>query len=1070
MKAANRKAAIAPSPLVSLLLGDKPAVGLFVLKAPAPNPVLVASSGEGAAAPAQEPAQGDPQPPAAEQEEFVLLFVDGEGYLQTVQAETNPWHSIAEQLRNKRNGRAAKSAQSEAAKLALGQKYRLYLVAHPDVRVARRLHAYLNAKLKEAKDSTESKDLAGEPGAAPPAEVPWPDPAKAVELVAEVVSTKEKSGKSIHKLDLPDTAGKYWPGCPGHHEGWLLFRDMPYAHLEGVERQVRQLAVDLAALRYPVTDDGGIAYPRTAEQYVSGRYGLNLMATVHQFQVDVAEKRAFQVAAWARQGAALDVKTSSCAELLGNPVTLAPEKPASEVVLAAAAQEAIPLGDAAPRASSPAEATVAVKEETLFALEDVVPGAVDPLTAAAISEWKERRLRRAGAVVVEHARHPKNRATSMRPELAFAFLAWDELAVALGCPYGVKAGHTFRELDAPGGEGRAQFSNHKLGLAVDVSFSLDETYGRGRARRLADYFPVMYEANWVPGKSWASWDERATLDKAKAELAAARDRLAKRKTALATKVAEHRGLTLKLMATPGDKRAKAQAKLASQQAEIDALKTAVSELEEKVKTGEGKTAELEQALRREEERIKVAKSDYRLRWRLYGHSTLPVFSLSAEALAAKLAERFDVQRHTHPSVTRREGELAIVASYRARLHQCFPQSNNPERDPRVEAIIRDAVADFERAVTHLLRCARDGSLRDGFFRKEIWPFDYDPWDADGGTTRKTPLGAGEDARKLSPRLFVDPYAPRAAVSCWVNMTRLAYLVGLWRIGARRSEFKLYPENPDASSKKLLVSTRVYAQLGPVGKGTERTLPRQVLMRAIAEQIELAFAKRPSFQVLVRPAKGAEVKTYKLADFDLALMKSWPPDHTKLPKGVTIDGLDLVVALSADGKVRTAQEELFSQGLPNVRFRIESVGKDISSPNEPGEVHAGRSFATQVFRHAILKPDTTKARLKSPTTWSFRLRPLLVSDGCDLWQASITLPRPGGPRALEWWHYEHKSLAKSSWPELAAEIGYSEAILSAPEDPPPTPGGAFVRGCGCNKSKPSPAADEPENHSINPEGG
>ena len=1054
MKAANRKAAIAPSPLVSVLLGDKPAAGLFVLKAPAANPVPVASGTEGAA-PAQESPQSGQQPPAGEAAEFVLLFVDGEGYLQTVQAETNPWYSIASQLEEKRKGRAAKSKQSEAAKLAVGQKYRLYLVAHPDVRVARRLQAYLNAKLKTPQES-ESKDAASE--------VPWPDPAKAVELMAEVVAAKDARGKSVHKVDLPDAAEKYWPGCPGHYEGWLLFRDMPYAHLEAVKKQVQQLVVDLAALRYPATDDGGIAYPVAPEQYVSRAYGLNLLAAVHQFQLDVAARRAFQVAAWARQGAELDAKTGSYAQLLGDVVELVPEKPA-EMVLAAAQQVEGLVGSAQP-AAKPAEATVGVKEETLFTLEAIVPGAADPSTAAAIGEWKERRLRRAGAVVVEYARHAKGRATSMRPELAFAFAAWDELAVALGCPYGVRAGHTFRELDAPGGEGRAQFSNHKLGLAVDVTFSLDESYGRGLARRLEDVFPVMYEANWVPAKSWASRDERGARDKAARDLTAVREQLAKQKASLSTRMAEHRGLALKLLVMPAGKRAKMQAELARKEAELEALRRKVGELEEKLKESESKAAESEQALEREEERIKLAKSDYLLRWRVYGHSSLPVFSLSAEALAEKLAGRFGVQRHTHPAVTRRGEELPIVTGYRARLHQWFPPSNNPERTPRVEALIRDAVTDFEKAVAHLLRCARGDALRDGFFRKEIWPFQYDPWEADGGTTSKTPLSAGEDTRRLSPRLFGDA----SEISCWVNLTRLAHLVGLWRIGARRSEFKLYPENPDADSKKLLVPIRVDARLGPVGKGTKRTFPRQVLLAAIAEQIELACTKRPSFEILVKPAKGGEVKAYQRADFDLALMKSWPPDHTMLPKGVTVEGLDLVVALSADREVLNAQQQLFMQLLQEVRFRLESIGERIKSDVQLGDILIGGNFADNTLPNATMKSDASSARLKSSTAWSFQLRPILIGDGCDLWQASISLPRSGGPRALEWWHYEHKSLTNASWPELAAELGYSEEILKASEAPPSTQGGFFGRGGGCQKGKPSTAPDEPENYSINPKGG
>ena len=71
---------------VRVMLGEQPAAGLFVLYRVAPPKADGAQSSTQTGAPNL--------PPAA----FTLCFVDGQGFLQKVVSDNNPWHDIAPQL------------------------------------------------------------------------------------------------------------------------------------------------------------------------------------------------------------------------------------------------------------------------------------------------------------------------------------------------------------------------------------------------------------------------------------------------------------------------------------------------------------------------------------------------------------------------------------------------------------------------------------------------------------------------------------------------------------------------------------------------------------------------------------------------------------------------------------------------------------------------------------------------------------------------------------------------------------------------------------------------------------
>jgi hypothetical protein len=445
----KRKATHADALGPRIMLDGQPATGLFVLYAPAmpktdkqsPNGQILAAAG---------PKLPPPQ--------FTLCFVDGQGYLQKVDDSINPWDEIAAQLENidhQSGGHRKKGAAKpifatvpcgnpHMEKLMEGATYQFCLVGHPNPQVAMAMRDYLNAGKKDERFA-------------------FPDDKSTLIFEAQVATDDCEGGKAVH-VDLPADPKSYWPGGCKAYGGWVLYRDMPYGHLDTVQEGVKALACDLAFLRYPTGETSNVPFPAQPSEH-SGHFGTVLMAATHAFQKDAAAGNAVQVFSEVRPALRGGNRLqASWAYLLGEDKTPPESKPQP----------------------------------------DVGVGVVAEGVADAIAAWKADGFRKPGVILVRS--NLQGAALWGRQELVFALAVWDEMTKALGCSYGIKMNCTFRELTVPKATGRVECSNHKLGLSVDLQMH--------HYRHTLPDWPVRFEAFWCPSVSGVTKKAQAAVDKA----------------------------------------------------------------------------------------------------------------------------------------------------------------------------------------------------------------------------------------------------------------------------------------------------------------------------------------------------------------------------------------------------------------------------------------------------------------------------------------------------------------------------------------------------------------------------
>lgn len=454
--ASKRKAATKTIQGVMVLLGNKPATGLYLVYAPLPPATAEAASASGLDKLIQEVT-------AVKRPKYTLGMVDAGGYVQDVKPEGNPWENL--------------KANPHSDKLVAGVSYAACLVAHPDPAFGRAMERYLGT------------------GKAPEGiAVPPPDKLKAVLQTLKVEAGTGKIKGPV--INLPTESSAYWPTGSERYGKWNLYWEMPHARLDTVKKAMRELLQDLGALRFPVSLVQ--TRPYTPDE-VSWPV---LTAAIHAFQRETAqEMRAFKIAGKAVNPRDLAKKASSpgrtgakasWAFLLGQPVKLVKAEPPKPEAAAAAKVEPPPAG------------TIALK--SWLPLAEVSPGVVDRKTGDAIGDWLQHGLRKHGHILVEIWTNMENATVPggekacllwAREELAIAIEAWRELTVGLGCLYGLSCHHTFRELTKPArkGSGAVETSRHKLGLSVDLS---NWNYSSGKSN-----WPIRFEIEWHAPKDQA---------------------------------------------------------------------------------------------------------------------------------------------------------------------------------------------------------------------------------------------------------------------------------------------------------------------------------------------------------------------------------------------------------------------------------------------------------------------------------------------------------------------------------------------------------------------------------------
>jgi hypothetical protein len=386
-----------------------------------------------------------PPEPASQ---FVLGIVDGKGFLQPVHDNGNPWRDLL-------TGR-----DPDSYKLAAGEKYKALLIRHPSPDVARALTRLLNGG--SGRSDLDMKDSALWGAGAP-------------SLHTFEVKDGGGAGGAQFVIELPESADAYVPRGSADHGGWLLYADMPHAHLSEVSQAVESVARALIALRYPAS---GGELPYSLDAKLGSRFHPGLQAIVAMFQ------HHSKTAPWKPLDFDLAQGTESWAAAIGEVVS-------------------------------------GVAEGEVPRLEQV--GIVGAVTAARLRKWKEQKWMKPPP----HLVRPAHCEYLLTPA-GLSFTAWDNLVRAFGCEYGMKSGHSFRAMSAGGGGGAVESSNHKLGLAADMT--------GGRRRNTQKAWPVRFEGEWrlknadldknVVEKEKAVKKLHAAVTKAEAKVAKAKEALA----------------------------------------------------------------------------------------------------------------------------------------------------------------------------------------------------------------------------------------------------------------------------------------------------------------------------------------------------------------------------------------------------------------------------------------------------------------------------------------------------------------------------------------------------------------
>jgi hypothetical protein len=394
-------------------------------------------------------------------DEFVVAFVDDDGYLVPVHEGWNPWFD------------ASTRRDPDSYKLGLREVYSACLVRHPDPELARAVARHLNGAPRPEDERYGIAD--------------WG------ELVSDltVEQGKPENGDE-YVFRLPEAPEAYFPrGNADYYGGWLLYFDMPHAMCGDVPDQVEALQKDLAVLRYPTGDRNPFEF--------RSENGAPILDT-YLVSRALADRTKF-----ANEHRANPKLTLDGAKYMQKTVFRVQTQVAAAVARFqehVRARKAFELGhkDAAHGGQSWTYLLGTECDAAWEVPQYLYPGVVDAYTAGMIDTWKTEGLRKPGQILVEtlglHWRGTKAWSVWMRHHAAIAVNAWSELVRMFDVAYGAAplfAGSACRRpVDNPW-PGSIKNSPHNSGLAVDL---------QSGGRTPDPKWPVRVEAEWVVDPKW----------------------------------------------------------------------------------------------------------------------------------------------------------------------------------------------------------------------------------------------------------------------------------------------------------------------------------------------------------------------------------------------------------------------------------------------------------------------------------------------------------------------------------------------------------------------------------------
>jgi hypothetical protein len=446
----------------------------------------------------------------------------------------------------------------------------------------------------------------------------------------------------------------------------------------------------------------------------------------------------------------------------------------------------------------------------------------------------------------------------------------------------------------------------------------------------------------------------------------------------------------------------------------------------------------------DEERAVIARSklDHDLRWRLYAHSNLDVFG-GTDAIARvkeNLARFVDTQH-----------EEGIFQRFKARAFE----GANGEADAYLRQNLARAIA-----FANELRSLSAAELERQYFRREVHQFIVNPYEADGGTA-----GPAMGPRETPPG---HPPSPPWAMS-YVNITALAYGVGLERIGAHQLKVRdqEYVETVIKGGKDKRATqkhtVRRRFSMGEFFSPKHELVTRLVDMTAAPSrsvQNEHAFRGVAIYSNAGREA--ALLKVIEADDIDRDFVRPWhefgaaQPPRFRPSKTSIAKGAQIALVLGAGrGKHTVADSKKslesalarFESDFATKRFVIVHAGemfKLFLRPNEVvlGSMLAHRARAAQQLVESMIanrttplppreanEPEQTRRKLEQrqraevaralpaiERDFTLVIQPVLLHlsarepiDPTNVLFApehAIEFPSQLTPGHLEWWHHQY----------------------------------------------------------------
>lgn len=1052
-----------------------PMTGLFVLWAPL-DPSAPSGGGGASSSRANSPEEKILQIAAERdpiQGPFSVGFVDKRGYLQPARIDVSPWLQIYS------------DNEPRTHKLVPGT-YRFCLVRHPSPTLAFDLASELNST-KPFQFDVER--WGGEKA--------WEDVSRE-ELVQnlELKAVSEEKGADL-VLELPEPSPgadvTYWPKGNPLYKGVTLYEGMPHLHCRPVREQVVRLQSHLGALRFPAghqytpyfTDPTYDPNPdtRTAtsrEQYYNGGlFDMRTAAALAGFQ-----ERAKAGDAWKVQGTGAEQhkRLLNLDSTLLDPVPLEQYKKAEHWAYLLA------------------DPVTAFPEECKLA--SYSPAFADWRTAEAIKNWVKNLFRKPGPLLVGTVGMAGEQ-LMLREEAAVQLEFWRLLHELFECGEKVlPSGHIFRSVSMVGKTGNGWLNNsiHKSGLAIDLA--CDSEFIRPMKG-----WTIRFEHRKRTPWSFPRVDAQKNLDDAKARLAAAREIYAADCRAGARKPKPARTGVSPDPSLTADA-AKKRAELAKTAADAERKK-----VPDRIKQGmpqnyayaglieldEAWIAALEQEVAQREKALQgaiydeeVTKTLFRMRWCIYGPSTIDAFGTGVRALQTKLRPVTDGAAASRSDA---------VALFEERLLKKFPAAVRED----ARAWVRKVMEDYAHATALCLELSSmtAENLQATFFREWLRPFLFDTQQVDGGQpvaqrvypAGRKPLLVVFEGGKVVPWIPDDiaskdwskgnyrPIPNAAAIKSYVNLTELAIRCGLLPIGTAGPGWKqrLVTANPAGNPEAfaafvdLMVQSHDHPDSKDLafvverGKKATATLPLAKLdidaLQAWRDLLrKVRFFPEPPAPKPGNPPKGTPSRCFRSSGAQLTF--TLPGVDAKSDGDRLLSALQGALAQKrfrltcADKNSRFATlhglsgKELKGSALRGELSKaVETFHKELEELKKglkpPPPLPALPKNATQkqieaaerekAAQQARLDKQAYEKLLKSRTrSWlEVTIEPSFLKDEAEkaldgypfLPGDVVYTPGPGVARTLEWWHHQSKVAYGPSWGELMTQLGYSSEVLT-----------------------------------------